>query len=82
MVVVVAAAAVVVLAASIAVAVVAAAVVGQWASTHQPLLRGSWVVRSGVIRRITIIITHIRGLITPLISTHEPPSILPPIDPT
>ena len=37
----------------------------------QRALRGSWVVRSGVISRVTIIITHIRGLITPLISTLE-----------
>ena len=29
---------------------------------------------SGVISRVSILITHIRGLITPLITTHEPPS--------
>ena len=29
---------------------------------------------SRVISRVTILITHIRGLITLLISTHEPPS--------
>ena len=29
---------------------------------------------SGVISKVTIIITHIRGLITLLIPTHEPPS--------
>ena len=29
-----------------------------------------------VIRGVTILITHIRGLITPLITTHEPPSSL------
>ena len=34
------------------------------------LLGGSWVV----ISRVTILITHIRGLIAPLITTHEPPS--------
>ena len=34
-----------------------------------PLLGGSWVVISGVIRRVTIVITHIRGLITLLITT-------------
>ena len=34
------------------------------------LLAGSWVV----INRVTILITHIRGLITPLITTPEPPS--------
>ena len=38
------------------------------------LLGGSWVVISRVISRITIGITHIKGLITPFISTHEPPS--------
>ena len=38
------------------------------------LLGGSRVVISGVVSRITIIITHIRGLISPLITTHEPPS--------
>ena len=42
--------------------------------TTQALLGGSWVVISGVISRVTIIITHIRGLITLLITTHEPPS--------
>ena len=29
---------------------------------------------SAVIRRVAIIITYVRGLITPLITTHEPPS--------
>ena len=38
------------------------------------LLGGSWVVLIGVISRVTIVITHIRGLITPLITTLEPPS--------
>ena len=28
---------------------------------------------SGVVSRVTILITHIRGLITPLRTTHEPP---------
>ena len=37
------------------------------------LLGGSWEV-SGVISRVTVIITHIRGLITPLLTTHEPPT--------
>ena len=32
---------------------------------------------AGDISRVTIIITHIRGLITPLITTHEPSSTLP-----
>ena len=30
----------------------------------------------GVISRITIVIRHIRGRITPVITTHEPPSVL------
>ena len=38
------------------------------------LLGGSWAVISGVISRVTILTTHIRGLITLLITTHEPPS--------
>ena len=38
------------------------------------LLGGSWIVISRVISRVTIPIIHIRGLITPLITTHEPPS--------
>ena len=38
------------------------------------LLGGSWVVISRVISSVTILITHIRGLITPLITTPEPPS--------
>ena len=38
------------------------------------LLGGSWVVISRVISRVTILITHIGGLITPLKSTYEPPS--------
>ena len=37
-------------------------------------LGGSWVVISRVISRITVLITHIRGLITLLITAHEPPS--------
>ena len=45
---------------------------------HQPLnpvlLGGSWVVIIGVISRVTIVATQFRGLITPLITTHEPPS--------
>ena len=38
------------------------------------LLGGSWVVISGVISKVTIVITHIRELVTVLITTHEPPS--------
>ena len=37
-------------------------------------LGGSWVVINGVISKATIVRTHIKGLITPFISTHEPPS--------
>ena len=40
------------------------------------LLGGSWVVRTGVISKVTILITPFTGLITPLVSTHEPPSKL------
>ena len=36
---------------------------------------GSWVVISRVIGKITIVITYVRGLITPLITTHEPNNI-------
>ena len=35
------------------------------------VLGGSWAVINGVISKVTI---HIRGLITPLITTHEPPN--------
>ena len=45
-----------------------------WGIRPTGLLGGSWVVISRVISRVTILITHIRGLITPLITTHEPPS--------
>ena len=38
------------------------------------ILRGSWVGISGVISKVTVLITHIKGLITLLITTHEPPS--------
>ena len=41
-----------------------------------PLLGGSWVVISRVISKVTIVVTHIRGLITVLITAHEPPSIM------
>ena len=37
-------------------------------------LGGSWLVTNGVISRVTILTTHIGGLITPLITTPEPPS--------
>ena len=42
--------------------------------TVAPLLGGSWVVISRVISRVTLVMTYIRGLIAPLITTHEPPS--------
>ena len=38
------------------------------------LLRGSWVVISGVISPLIWVITIVTLLITPLITTHEPPS--------
>ena len=38
------------------------------------ILGGSWVVISGVISKATIVITQIRGLITILVTAHEPPS--------
>ena len=41
-------------------------------TTH--ILGGSWVVISGVISKVTIVMTHIRGRIALLITTHEPPS--------
>ena len=40
------------------------------------LLGGSWAVTCGAIGRVTVLITHIRGLMTPLIIAHEPPSRL------
>ena len=35
---------------------------------------GVGIVFSGVRSRVNIVIAHLRGLITPLITTHEPPS--------
>ena len=46
------------------------------ANVAEPLLGGSGVVRSGVLSRVTILITHIGGLITPLMTTPEPLSIV------
>ena len=40
----------------------------------QDVLGGSGVVISGVISKVTRIITHIRGLITTRITNHEPPN--------
>ena len=45
-----------------------------WAWGFRALLGGSWVVVSRVISTVTILMTRITGLITPLIPTHEPPS--------
>ena len=42
----------------------------QGSGTRCTVLGGSWVVVSGVISKVTVVITYIRGLIT----THEPPS--------
>ena len=39
------------------------------------LLRGSWVVISGVIIRVAMVLNPIRGLTTPFITTPEPPSM-------
>ena len=33
------------------------------------------ILISRVLSRVTILITHIRGLLTPLTTTHEPPSM-------
>ena len=38
------------------------------------LLGGSWVVISGMISMVTVVITHFRGLLNLLITTHETPS--------
>ena len=45
------------------------------------LLGGSWVVISGGYSRRTVNITHIRELITTLITTHEPLSTIQPSPP-
>ena len=47
---------------------------GELESGGSGVLGGSWVFISGVVSGVTILLTHIRGLITPLITTHEPPS--------
>ena len=49
-------------------------------SFSDQLLGGSWVVISGVISKVTIVMTHIWGLITILITTHEPQSRAQGID--
>ena len=43
------------------------------------LLGGSWVVISRVVSRVTILITHTRGLTTPLITNPEPSSRSPKV---
>ena len=49
---------------------------GSWVVIISRVIRGLGfrVVISRVISRVTILITHIRGLITPPITTPEPPS--------
>ena len=42
----------------------------------KPCIGGSWVVTSWVISKATILITRIRGLIAPVFTTREPPSVL------
>ena len=49
--------------------------VGSYLIHPNALLGGPWVVISGVISRVTIIIAHIRALISLPITTHEPPSM-------
>ena len=39
---------------------------------YSSILGGSWVAISRVISRITMLTTHFRGLITLLITAHEP----------
>ena len=43
---------------------------------HRTQLGGSWLVISGVLSRVIVLITHIRGLVTALFRTHEPPRTL------
>ena len=45
--------------------------VGAEATILRSLLGGSWVVISRGISRVTILIAHIRGFVTPLISTQN-----------
>ena len=42
-----------------------------------PVLKGSWDLVSRVITKVTILITPIRGLITLLTKSHDPPSRRP-----
>ena len=46
------------------------------------MLGGSWVVINGVISRITIIITHVAGLVTLLITTPKPKNPVEPFEGT
>ena len=51
--------------------------IGAW--PFGQLLGDSWVVLSKVISRVTILITHLRGFITPLITIHEPGMFFEPL---
>ena len=52
--------------------------IGSELSSLRVLLGGSWVVISRVISRIAMVITYIRGLITPLRTTMNVQVTLPP----
>ena len=39
------------------------------------VLGGSWAVKNGAKSKVTVVTTQIRGLITRLITAHEPPSM-------
>ena len=43
-------------------------------ASYSRILGVSWVVTSELISRVNIVITHILGLASLLITTHEPPS--------
>ena len=45
--------------------------------SSRPLLGGSWVVTSGVISPLISVMTIVTLLITPLVTTHEPPINVP-----
>ena len=42
---------------------------------------GAWVVISGLICRVTIVLSPLKGLMTPLLATHEPPSTIMELSP-
>ena len=50
---------------------------GAFQGSFKVCLEVHGVVISAVISRVTILITHVEGLITRLITTHEPPSRVP-----